>query len=101
MTQIDITIIDEFDDSTQESSGKLNLENGEVNNIVRKGKDNSKPWLSDDYEFTSGILKISNKEIEFAIHVSDDGDYEVSYAELKEIKEKMSNTVAKKQKMKM
>jgi hypothetical protein len=90
MTQIEVTITDEFEDLTQTCVGKLNLEDGLITDIIRNKNDHTKPWKAKDYEFTSGLLKVGNKELEFAINVNKNEEYHVSSNELNEIKEKLS-----------
>lgn len=88
--QINVIIIDEFDDLTQEASGKLDLESGIISNVVRKPNDHTKPWKTKDYSFTSGLVKLGTKELEFVIKVNKEEKYQVVPAELVEIKEKLS-----------
>lgn len=89
MSQIDIIIIDEFEDLTQKGAGVLDLETGVISNIVRDKNHHSKPWKAKDYEFTSGILKLGNTELEFAIQVNKKEEYQVSNNELNEINGKL------------
>ena len=89
--QINIVIIDEFEDLTQQASGKLDLESGLILNVVRHKNDHTKPWKTKDYNFTSGLLKLGTKELEFAINVDKEEQYYVIPDELLEIKQKLSN----------
>ncbi len=99
--QINIVITDEFEDLTQEATGKLDLENGLISDVVRNKNDHSKPWKARDYSFTSGLIKLSSKEIEFAIEVNKaDEQYHISDEELEEVKEKILK-IAKGKKAKM
>jgi hypothetical protein len=89
--QINVVIIDEFDDLTQEASGKLDLDTGVIFNVVRNKNDHTKPWKTTDYAFTSGLIKLGTKELEFAINVDKNEQYHVVPNELVEIKQKLSN----------
>lgn len=99
--QINIIIIDEFDDLVQQSTGKLDLEDGTISEVIRAKNDHTKPWKAKDYIFTSGIIKLSSKEIEFAINVNEqEEEYRISDDELAEVKEKLIN-ISKTKKPKM
>lgn len=99
--QINVIIIDEFEDLLQQSTGKLDLEDGSISDVVRAKNDHTKPWKARDYAFTSGKIKLSSKEIEFAINVDkEQEEYYISDDELAEIKEKLIKiSQAKKPKM--
>lgn len=65
---------------------------------VRKEYDFSSfglPANHEEYEFTSGLLRIQDKELEFGVNVNvDDGSYEVTVDELEQIKEKALSLVS-------
>lgn len=100
MSQITVVIIDEFEDEelTQEASAQLDLDSGMIFNILRNKNAHNKPWKTKDYTFTSGLLKIGSKELEFAVNVNKQEEYHVSIEELAEIKQKMSNLIQTKSK---
>lgn len=88
--RIPIFISDELTDDIIESEGQLDLDSGEVTNIKYLDYNIDKeglPALKKDYEFTSGILRKDDKELEFALSVKN-GSYFVSPDELEELKEK-------------
>jgi hypothetical protein len=99
--QINVVIIDEFDDLVQQATGKLDLDDGTISDVIRAKNDHTKPWKASDYIFTSGTIKLNAKEIEFAINVDKDNEeYHISDDELAEIKEKLIKiSRAKKSKM--
>lgn len=104
--RIPIFISDELTNDIIESEGLLDLDSGEVTNIKYFNYDVSTeglPSLKKDYEFTSGILRKDDKELEFALLVKN-GSYSVSPDELEELKEKSiklftANTTSKKKRI--
>ncbi len=88
MGQIDITITDEFENSSQNSAGILDLDDGTISNIQRAKNSINQPWKNKDYEYTCGTIRLGNKELEFAIKV-DKEEYKVSRNELLEINTKL------------
>lgn len=97
---------DDADDVCIQAHGELDLDSGDIviksyfnvekddngdvvsetpYDVKKEGLPASKP----DYDFTSGLLKIGEKELEFAVNVDvKKSIYEVSADELEEIKEK-------------
>lgn len=104
--RIPIFISDELTDNIIESEGLLDLDSGEVTHIKYLNYNVEKdgvPALKKDYEFTSGILRKDEKELEFALSVKN-GSYSVSPDELEELKEKSiklftTNTSSKKKRI--
>lgn len=88
--RIPVSIYDELSNDVIESEGLLNLDSGEITNIKYLDYDISKeglPFKKKDYEFTSGILRKDNKEMEFTLSI-ENGNYCVNTDELVELKEK-------------
>lgn len=88
--KIPVSIYDELTNKIIESEGLLDLDSGEVTHIKYLDYNVSKegfPSVKKNYEFTCGILRKENKEMEFTLTV-DKGDYCVSADELEELKTK-------------
>lgn len=86
--KIEISIIDEFEDDVQEAVGSLDLETGWITDVQRDHDAKNKPWLEEDYLFTSGMVKLQDHEIEFTIQ-QEKNQYLVKKNELVELKQKI------------
>ncbi len=88
--KVTIAITDELSDDIVSSTGSLDLASGEIHRIEYQDYDadtQGLPWDSEDYEFTSGVLSHSGKDVEFKVDVNRvTGQYSVSASELLEIK---------------
>ena len=88
--KVKIAISDEQSDTIIASTGLLDLASGDIDRIEYEDYDlagRGLPWDSADYEFTSGTLSHSGKDVEFRIDVNKTtGQYSVSATELLEIK---------------
>ena len=88
--KVPITITDELSDEVIQSTGLLNLASGEIHKVEYQDHDpevDGWPYLSDDYEFSSGTLSNAGKDVEFRVDVNKTtGQYSVSASELLEIK---------------
>ena len=88
--KVKIAISDEQSDAIIASAGLLDLASGDIDRIEYEDYDLAQrglPWDSADYEFTSGTLSHSGKDVEFRIDVNKTtGQYSVSATELLEIK---------------
>lgn len=88
--KVKIAISDEQSDAIIASTGLLDLASGDIDRIEYEDYDlagRGLPWDSADYEFTSGTLSHSGKDVEFRIDVNKTtGQYSVSATELLEIK---------------
>lgn len=88
--RIPVSIYDELSDKVIEAEGLLDLDSGEITSVKYIDHDISKhglPFKQKDYEFTSGILRKEDKEMEFTL-VIENGQYSVNANELAELKEK-------------
>lgn len=88
--KLPITIIDELSDDEVRSTGELDLASGEIRNVRYDDPDSVAqgiPASRKDYEFTLGILRNGNREVEFRIEVDAmGGRYSVTPSELLELK---------------
>ncbi len=88
--KVKIAITDEQTEEVISSTGSLDLASGEISRVEYQDYDVSSrglPWDSNDYEFTSGMLSHSGKDVEFRVDVNKTtGQYSVSATELLEIK---------------
>ena len=88
--KVPILICDELSDEVIVSTGALNLASGEIDRIEYRDYDTVAlgfPFESEDYEFTSGTLSNSGKDVEFRVDVNKvTGQYCVSASELLELK---------------
>jgi hypothetical protein len=97
-TQIPITLSDELLEEVIISNAKLNLASGEITAVEYINYDvkkNGLPANHPDYTYTSGIMKMQNKEIEFAVEVnSSNSEYSLNPDELEEMKEKATALIS-------
>lgn len=88
--KVPIVICDELSDEVIVSTAALNLSSGEIDRIEYRDYDatvQGYPFESEDYEFTSGTLSNSGKDVEFRVDVNKvTGQYCVSASELLELK---------------
>jgi hypothetical protein len=88
--KVPIEITDELTEEVITATGFLDLASGEIHRIQYQDYDSGLrglPWESEDYEFTSGTLSNSGKDVEFRVDVNKTtGQYSVSATELLEIK---------------
>lgn len=88
--KLPITIIDELTDDEVRSEGELDLASGEIRNVRYEDYDAASrgiPAAQRDYEFTVGILRNNQREVEFRIEVDAVlGSYGVTPSELLELK---------------
>ena len=96
--QIPINLYDELLDDVVESKAKLNLASGEITSVEYTNYDIAKqplPAKGSDYQLTFGIMKIQEKEVEFAVEVdTKTGEYCVNATELEDIKEKATQLIS-------
>ena len=88
---VPISIHDELENDDIVSTAFLNLASGEITG-VKFPKDynvekHGLPFKNKNYDFTYGVLSKDNKDMEFAIDVSN-GEYSVNPTDLEELKEK-------------
>ncbi len=87
---VSIVILDELEDSVVKSTGTLSLSSGEIRAVVYEDYDvdtRGLPAEDEAYEFTSGVLSHSGKEVEFKVDVDVlSGKYSVTASELLELK---------------
>lgn len=70
--ELPITIIDELTDDEVHSRGRLDLASGEIRGVEYEDYDLASqglPALRQDYEFTLGVLRNGQREVEFRIEV--------------------------------
>lgn len=88
--QVPIVIIDELAESVVKASAMLDLASGEIRALQYDDYDiglQGLPAEQPDYEFTSGILSNSGREVEFRVDVDVlSGKYSVTASELLELK---------------
>lgn len=87
-----ITISDEVGDRVIVSTGIVDLLSGEITDVRYVDYDlkaDGVPAASPDYDYTSGLLVVLDKELEFAIDVDPaTGAYDVNPDELEEVRAK-------------
>lgn len=97
--KLPITIVDELTDDEVRSSGELNLASGEIGNVVHDDYDVASeglPAQRKDYEFTVGILRNGDREVEFRVDVDVmSGRYSVTASELLELKGRAAKLFAR------
>lgn len=85
-----ITIVDELSEDEVRAQGELDLASGEIRNVRYEDYDvaaEGVPAARDDYEFTVGILRHGDREVEFRIEADAlGGRYSVTPSELLEVK---------------
>jgi hypothetical protein len=88
--KLPISIIDEMSEHEVHSQGELDLASGEIRNVRFEGYDaavEGVPATHEDYEFTLGVLRNGEREVEFRIEVDAvGGRYSVTPSELLELK---------------
>ena len=88
--KLPITIHDELSDEVIESTGMLDLASGDITAVVYVGYDlegEGFPAEHEDYDFTCGILRNGQREVEFRIEVDVVGRrYSITPSELLELK---------------
>jgi hypothetical protein len=88
--KLPITIVDELSDDEVRASGLLDLASGDIDNVQHDGwdvKTQGLPAEREDYEFSLGILKNGNKEVEFRVECNAvTGRYSITPSELLELK---------------
>ena len=88
--KLPITIIDELSDDEIRAQGELDLASGEIRNVRYDDYDldaEGFPAAQKDYEFTVGVLRNGEREVEFRIEVDAvGGRYSVTPSELLELK---------------
>jgi hypothetical protein len=87
---VPIVIIDELTESIVKSTATLDLASGEIRGIVYDDYDLEMlglPAEQSSYEFTSGMLSNSGRDVEFRVEVDVlSGKYSVTASELLELK---------------
>ena len=88
--KLPIVIFDELSESVIESTGVLDLASGDISTVEYKNYDRDTrglPAEDEDYEFTSGLLRSRDREVEFRVEVDVmSGRYSVTPSELLELK---------------
>jgi hypothetical protein len=88
--KLPITIVDELSEDEVRSSGELDLASGEIRNVRYEDYDlesDGLPAERPDYEFTLGVLRNGEREVEFRVEVDVlAGRYSVTPSELLELK---------------
>jgi hypothetical protein len=88
--QVPIVITDELTESVVKSTATLDLASGEIRGIVYEDYDFELlglPAEQSSYEFTSGTLSNSGRDVEFRVEVDVlNGKYSVTASELLELK---------------
>ena len=96
--KVPIAVTVEQSDEIIHGSGLLDLASGDILKVEYKDWDVAKrglPWDSADYEFTSGTLTHSGKDVEFSVEVNKTtGQFSVNANELLEIKLKAAQLFA-------
>ena len=96
--KVPITLTVEQTDEVIAATALLDLASGEIRKVEYPGWDVAKrglPWDSADYEFTSGTLTHSGKDVEFSVEVNKTtGGFSVNANELLEIKLKAAQLFA-------
>jgi hypothetical protein len=88
--KLPITIIDELQDDEVRSQGELDLASGDIRSVAYEDYDletEGFPARRKDYEFTLGVLRNGNREVEFRVEADAMGcRYAVTPSELLELK---------------
>lgn len=88
--QVPIVVVDELAEAVIRSSAVLDLASGEIRSLQYEDYDvglQGLPAEQPDYEFTSGTLSNSGREVEFRVEVDVlTGNYSVTASELLELK---------------
>ena len=88
--KLPITIIDELSEDEVRAEGELDLASGEIRNVRYEDYDaavHGLPAGRKDYEFSVGILRNGQREVEFRIEADAlGGRYSVTPSELLELK---------------
>jgi hypothetical protein len=88
--KLPITIVDELSEDEVRSTGELDLASGEIRNVRYEDHDleaDGLPAERPDYEFTLGVLRSGEREVEFRVEVDVlAGRYSVTPSELLELK---------------
>jgi hypothetical protein len=88
--KLPIAISDELSDTIVQSTAILDLASGEIHGIQYQNynrQDEGLPAESEDYEFTCGLLRSGERELEFRVEVDVlTGKYSVTPSELLELK---------------
>jgi len=87
--KLPISIVVEMSDDVVRAEGELDLASGEIRNVRYENHDPADgfPAARDDYEFTVGILRSGDREVEFRVEVDAmRGRYSVTAGELLELK---------------
>ena len=88
--KLPITIIDELSDDEIHAQGELDLASGEIRNVRYEDYDvatQGVPASRKDYEFSVGILRNGQREVEFRVEADAlGGKYSVTPSELLELK---------------
>jgi hypothetical protein len=88
--KLPISIVVELSEHEVRAEGELDLASGEIRNVRYENDDavaRGFPAARDDYEFTVGILRSGDREVEFRIEVDVvRGGYSVAPTELLELK---------------
>ncbi|MBI3155527.1 MAG: hypothetical protein HYZ20_08960 [Burkholderiales bacterium] len=88
--KLPIIIVDELSDGEVRAHGVLDLASGDILDVVHEDWDRvtrGLPAEREDYEFSSGILRKGDKEVEFRVEANPvTGQYSVTPSELLELK---------------
>lgn len=88
--KLPITIIDELSEDEVRAQGELDLASGEIRNVRYEDYDAAAqglPASRKDYEFSVGVLRNGQREVEFRIEADAlGGRYSVTPSELLELK---------------
>ncbi|WP_298835710.1 hypothetical protein [uncultured Piscinibacter sp.] len=88
--KLPITIIDELSEDEVRAQGELDLASGEIRNVRYEDYDAAAqglPASRKDYEFSVGVLRNGQREVEFRIEADAlGGRYSVAPSELLELK---------------
>lgn len=87
--KLPITIVVELSEDEIRAQGELDLASGEIRQVRYEDHDveaRGVPATMEDYEFTVGILRNGQREVEFRIEADAQGRYSVTASELLELK---------------
>ncbi len=88
--KLPITIIDELSDNEVRAKGELDMASGEIRNVRYEDYDvavQGIPAEKEDYEFSVGVLRNGERELEFRVEADAlGGRYFVTPSELLELK---------------